>query len=104
MNKYEQVQEMARTLHEAREHLCVGAECEFYMYPIESFDCRELWNAKTLYAKGYRKVKRGEWNLIGNGNGRAIHRKCSVCGYETLDAANGDTDFCPICGADMRGE
>jgi rubrerythrin len=60
--------------------------------------------AKSLYSKGYRKVERGNWNLIGNGNGRPIHWKCSVCGYETLDAANGDTNFCPNCGADMRGE
>ena len=67
---------------------------------ISCSDCK----AKYLYSKGYRKVERGEWNLIGNGNGRPIHWKCSVCGYETLDAANGDTDFCPNCGADMRGE
>ena len=60
--------------------------------------------ARFLIKDGYRKVERGEWKLIGNGNGRPIHWKCSVCGYETLDAANGDTNFCPNCGADMRGK
>ncbi len=66
--------------------------------------CRSATIALRLYSKGYRKVEQGVWQLIGNGNGRKIHWKCSVCGYETLDAPNGDTNFCPNCGADMRGE
>ena len=51
-----------------------------------------------------REQRAGEWTLVGYGNGRAIHWKCSVCGFETLDVSNGDTNFCPNCGADMRGE
>ena len=32
-------------------------------------------------------------------------RECSVCGYERNDDDSGkDTNFCPNCGADMRGE
>lgn len=104
----------------------VGIETEHgqatYHYDIEPywnmFKVKELekapkWDGHTstdaiqrignISTKGYRKLERGEWNLIGNGNGRAIHWKCSICGYETLDAVNGDTDFCPNCGADMRG-
>ena len=32
-------------------------------------------------------------------------RECSVCGYERNDDdSEKDTNFCPNCGADMRGE
>lgn len=69
------------------------------------------WNAVVMSseinnapAADVVEVRHGEWTLIGNGNGRPIHWKCSVCGYETLDAVNGDTDFCPNCGAKMDGE
>lgn len=49
------------------------------------------------------EVVYGEWTLIGYGNGRPLRWKCSACGYETLDAVNGDTNFCPNCGAKMDG-
>ena len=62
-----------------------------------------VWYAQALYNAGYRKQSDGKWVLVGYGNGRAIHWKCSECGYETLDVDNGDTNFCPNCGADMRG-
>ena len=66
-------------------------------------ECVYGYCAERIYSAGYRKQSEGEWILIGNGNGRRIHWKCSVCGFETLDASNGDTNFCPNCGADMRG-
>ena len=49
------------------------------------------------------EVRHGKWTLIGYGNGRPLHWKCSACGYETFDAVNGDTNFCPNCGAKMDG-
>lgn len=57
--------------------------------------------ANIIIKNGYRKQIDGEWVLVGNGNGRAIHWKCSICNFETLDASNGDTNFCPNCGAKM---
>ena len=64
--------------------------------------CRETFReAEAIYNAGYRKQAEGKWVLVGNGNGRAIHWKCSVCGFETLDASNGNTNFCPNCGANM---
>ena len=39
----------------------------------------------------FRKVKRGEWQGT----------VCSICGASASDYY--DCDFCPNCGADMRG-
>ena len=102
MTENEQIEEMARVLHVAREHLCHGAECKFYMTPhTEEFDCRELWNAEKLYSAGYRKVERGEWGFDGSG------WTCSECGEYALCDKHGKqmlSNNCPNCGADMRGE
>ena len=91
MNREKQIEEMASIAYPGLDHQTVFSSI-VYAQPLVN-----------LYNAGYRKQKEGEWVLIGNGNGRAIHWKCSVCGYETLDASNGDTNFCPNCGADMRG-
>jgi len=48
--------------------------------------------------------KKGKW-LGGNGTDTFIH--CSVCyeeAYWDSDYGQQTFDFCPYCGADMRGE
>lgn len=79
MNENEQVEEMARCLEM---HTCMsGFQAEI--------------GAKVLHSKGYRKVDRGEWEQYGLRN-----PKCTLChGYNTEKS-----NFCPHCGADMRGE
>ena len=54
-----------------------------------------------LKAKGFMPVKQGKWE-----NG-----KCTVCGKSLEDLFTGEfyyddneINFCPNCGADMRGE
>lgn len=86
MSKEKQIEEMARIIDDNHGFIVSSVE-----------------TAEKLYNAGYRKQSKGKWVLVGNGNGRAIHWKCSVCGYETLDVSNGDTNFCPNCSADMRG-
>ena len=50
---------------------------------------------EAMPAADVQRVKRGEWGK------RAYNRvQCSYCG-KCEDIA---TDFCPNCGADMRGE
>ena len=47
--------------------------------------------------------KKGEWELCTDDRFDIDYYKCSECGYEPyrrMDISN----FCPGCGADMRGE
>lgn len=103
MNRNEQIQEMARTicdLNTDKGCFCDGGYC--------NYNCLAYEKAKTLYAKGYRKVKLGEWRLIGNANGGfcggVLYYRCTCCGYEITQARIGEANFCEWCGADMRGE
>lgn len=94
MTENEQIQEMARII--------CGVESGCNGCVFDSEKCFEHNDAKRLYAKGYRKVERGEW--IENG----IYNNCSRCGGEVAryDANDYYQDFalCPNCGADMRGK
>lgn len=47
-------------------------------------------------AADVREVVRGKWKKRKNWS-RCV---CSVCSYEN----GGETNFCPNCGADMRGK
>ena len=66
--------------------------------------CTSLKYTRWLLANGYKRQSKGEWQLVGYGNGRPIGWKCSACGGTVYDASNGNTDFCPNCGANMEGE
>lgn len=57
---------------------------------------RAIEDAPTVDAK---PVVHGEWDFIGDYDSR-----CSVCGEEYCIGPNEDYNFCPNCGADMRGE
>lgn len=52
--------------------------------------------------KMYERPK-GEWLLIGHDDTCNFYR-CSFCGYEEHDNFTKHNNFCPDCGADMRGE
>lgn len=87
MTENEQIQEMS----EMFESLCwdipddISEHCN-----IPCSECK----AKYFYNKGYRKVERGEWIVDGLAN-----PKCSLCRSYSPAKSN----FCPNCGADMRG-
>lgn len=87
MTMNEQIEKMAKTLCGEQECGCDDCNsCEGCIYWTE---------ASELYAKGYRKVERGEWIVDGLAN-----PKCSRCrSYNPTKAK-----YCPECGADMRGE
>ena len=57
------------------------------------------------FADAKRKFERpkGEWLLVGH-NDTVNFYKCSICGYEEHDNFTKHYNFCPNCGADMRGE
>ena len=62
-------------------------------------------------AADVRENKRGEWKRVVDFTGveafgyketMLVGYGCNVCGYE-VDVSEGDYNFCPNCGADMRG-
>ena len=68
--------------------------------------CCPRWNRviwETL--KDVPERKTGKWLRIGHW-GRSY--KCNRCGnfldFDGVNAGRGDANFCPNCGADMRGE
>ena len=49
--------------------------------------------------------KKGKWIATGRKfEGGYFWIRCSECGYRDIDAPSSRTNFCPNCGADMRGE
>ena len=47
--------------------------------------------------------KKGKW-ILDNSRLRGNRYTCDQCGYETDSSWNPPGNFCPNCGADMRGE
>ena len=102
MNANEQIQEMENHLIEIQhdfDEYCNKPckECNHNKH----LNCVSRYKAERLYSKSYRKVERGEWIPYGmNMNGTVGNWKCSVCNETSIQAS----DYCPNCGADMRGE
>ena len=67
---------------------------------------------KVVPAADVKPVVRGRWKQTGGKYSRdkTIDRRiltCSVCGnvlgMEAVNCGRGDANFCPNCGADLRG-
>ena len=54
--------------------------------------------AETIITEGYRKQSEGEWRIDQHGNGW-----CSVCNHCGFLEEEDSTDYCPNCGAKMKG-
>ena len=69
-------------------------ECDDKTYAISLLD----WAiGKRTIAEDVKPVARGKWIHFSRGD------QCSECGYDTGKYEEG-RNFCPNCGADMRGE
>ena len=63
--------------------------------------CERREYCKDEYCEDYMpKRPQGEWIARNNNNPHCSYFQCSVCGIKKKYTHN----FCPICGADMRGE
>lgn len=97
MTKNEQIEEMAKVICKPTANKGNCDKCGFKK------QCSKFDDATDLYNAGYRKVERGEW--IYDAENECF--TCSICensalnNYRTLSV---NSDFCPHCGADMRGE
>lgn len=64
--------------------------------------------AKALYFAKYRKQSEGKWIWINQAKGYLEPPygdtcKCSLCEFE-IDVSESNYNFCPNCGAKMKGE
>ena len=92
-----QVEEMARDICRSRvgENAILCKECDK--------ECLYYQIATALIAKDYRKQSEGEWIFEHEFYGKML---CSNCKQEALVNENNeyvDSDFCPNCGAKMKG-
>jgi uncharacterized protein with PIN domain len=65
--------------------------------------------AEAMYELGYRKQSKGEWVRQNKIKGKVIPEAvCSECGrevvYQVIDNKYFFENFCPHCGARMKGE
>lgn len=101
MTENEQVEEMAALINKPCVEILNEAGVTVRDCPLP-IDCAEC-TARNLYKAGYRKVARGEWITpwVMKPYGKAYGTPyCSVC--KQMDERKGN--FCPFCGADMRGK
>lgn len=95
----EQIEELWNIITTDCDGSCVG--CEF-----ENDDwCFTHHAARAIYNAGYRKHKEGEWEEKSEDQDEFYEYcyKCSVCGHWAIIADEGDSHYCPNCGAHMRG-
>lgn len=77
--------------------------CGVAMIRVEDI-ARILNDMPTIQSEPERK--KGTWELMFNGQfkGGAYWFSCSKCNRIVPEVRNGGWNFCPNCGADMRGE
>jgi hypothetical protein len=101
MTEKKQIEEMAKAdlievLKKVPYGVSVGATFEQHF-------CEKV--ADHLYNAGYRKQSEGEWTYENTltclvGTDATIECRCTICGR----LATNPWDFCPNCGAKMKGD
>lgn len=97
MNK--QIEEIAEILDKTH---CGATECEECKFKDSQMPCFRMYEAEALYTAGYLKQIEGEWHWIADDS-----PMCNICGkvFDTNDDADaGLWNFCPNCGAKMKGD
>lgn len=105
--RHEKVNEIAKLIS-LNPSFCKSRE-DCYECPIfKKNTCDYVASAQLLYDLGYRKERRGEWKRRENKSPTQIEAYCSICGrdavYQVIDNKWKFENFCPHCGAKMKGE
>ena len=100
-----QIEEMARDIC----HLNVSCdECTMLakqMGQSKERYCKAMQYARRAYEKGWCKQGRGKWKpYYDYFTRRNTGWICSNCSVVIHDLSNGDTNYCPDCGAIMETE
>lgn len=93
----QQIEEMAITICRKR-HACILKDGESCRKCDQHERCLYQDIAYALYQEDYRKQKEGEWKM-------KVYpiTSCSVCGVlQSVEYQQG-WNFCPNCGAKMKG-
>lgn len=93
MSEEKQIEEMAKIIASSCYKSCSECNSE----AIDGTACIEVRSAEALYNAGYRKQIEGEWKKRGN------EKTCSLCKF-IYYSNNDEWNFCPTCGAKMKGE
>lgn len=94
MQDTKMIEEMAITIAKARNYPCCGScsTCD-----ARGVFCLAYDIAVALVNEGYEKQRVGEWIRHKE---NCLYNKCSICSYEHCREDN----YCPHCGAIMKGE
>ena len=97
MSKEKQIEEMGAVLEKAKieANATIGSMNNGF----------GTWYAQSLYNAGYRKQREGEWiydytSSHLEGTDAPLAYKCTLCNEYSTDPWN----YCPFCGAKMKGE
>ena len=103
---FDKIIEQEKQIEEIAKYLCKSYSPYCSMCP----DCYAEEEATALYNAGYRKQSEGEWigEADGYADGELVYDvwHCSECNH-CIDDGTDDADllpnFCPNCGAKMKG-
>ena len=100
MSKEKQIEEMAKVIASARGFNCTEKDrCDSSCPVFKCEGCICYEHSAILYDAGYRKQRGGEWAINGVDGNIIGNWRCSACNGVSLK----DSNFCPNCGAKMKG-
>ena len=97
------IEEMAEIIDLACDKCKATRNCEQCEGYNQGAKCLHRFYAKHLIEQGYRKVEQGEWKPIMQELNYCDTLECSSCGF-VIDISLTDYNYCPNCGARMKGE